>query len=119
MCRGLSFLVLILICAIGGTEIRRAPASDLDRPGQLEHLRSVISPASKGDCALSQSTLFLAHSDRVADRDENENEDDFREVSELPRTFERLQALISRTVPRLSPSTSSALAPCWRTPLLC
>jgi hypothetical protein len=55
----------------------------------------------------------------VADRDENDNEDDFREVSELPRMFEPLQALISRTVPRLVPPITSSIAPSWRAPLLC
>ena len=119
MSRVLALLVLVLTCLIGGTEACRAPALGSDRPGQVDHLRRAISPARPGDCAFNRSSHFFAPSDRVADRDENDNEDDFREVSDPPRTFEQLQALISRTVPRLVPPITSSIAPSWRAPLLC
>ncbi len=119
MTRVLALLALVLMCVIGRAEVSRAQADGSVRPGQADHLRSAISPAGLGDSAFNGSPRFFAHSDGVADRDENDNEDDFREVSEPPRTFEQLQFLISRTVPRLVPSIRSAIAPSWRTPLLC
>lgn len=119
MSRASALLVLVVACLMNGTEVVRAPALGWDHPGRVDHLRSAISPAGLGDCGFGQNIHFFAQSDRVADRDENDNEDDFRELSEPPRTCEELQALISRTVPRLIPSAPTTITPCWRTPLLC
>jgi hypothetical protein len=119
MTRVLALLALVLVCNIGRTEVSPTLAPGPGPSSHADRLRSAISLAGAGDSAVSPSAHLFAPSDRVPDRDENDNENDFREVSEPPRMLEPLQALISRTVPRLLPSIRSSIAPSWRTPLLC
>jgi hypothetical protein len=119
MARILALLSLIVTSGISLTDMNRGPAGDRTHPGYTQNLRRPINPAGLGDCAFNRGTQFLVLSDRVVDRDENDNEDDFREVSEPPRTFEQLRDLISRTGSQAVTFITPLAAPTWRTPLLC
>ncbi len=124
MDRILALFSLIVTCGISLTDVNRGRADDCTHPGYTQNLRRPINPAGLGDCAFNRGTHFIVLSDRVVDRDENDNEDDnkddFRKVSEPPRTFEQLWDLISRTISShpvtfITPQAAST----WRTPLLC
>jgi hypothetical protein len=124
MDRILALFSLIVTCGISLTDVNRGRADDCTHPGYTQNLRRPINPAGLGDCAFNRGTHFIVLSDRVVDRDENDNEDDnkddFREVSEPPRTFEQLWDLISRTISSHPVTFITPLAaPTWRTPLLC
>jgi hypothetical protein len=119
MDRILTLFSLIVTCGISLTDANRGPADDCTHPGYTQNLRTPINPAGLGDCAFNWGTHFIVLSDRVVDRDENDNEDDFREVSEPPRTFEQLRDLISRTISHPVTFITPQAAPTWRTPLLC
>jgi hypothetical protein len=119
MARILAIFSLVVTCAISLTEVNRGPAGDRTDPGSIRNLRRPINPAGLGDCAFDRSTHFIVLSDRVVDRDENDNEDDFREVGEPPRTFEQVRNLISRTIAHPVTFITPLAAPTWRTPLLC
>ena len=119
MDRILALFSLIVTCGISLTDANRGPADDCTHPGYTQNLRTPINPAGLGDCAFNWGTHFIVLSDRVVDRDENDNEDDFREVSEPPRTFEQLRDLISRTISHPVTFITPLAALTWRTPLLC
>ena len=119
MARIIAFLSLIVTYGISLTEINRGPADGRTPPCSDENLRRPINPAGLGECAFNQGTQVFVLSDRVVDRDENDYEDDFRKVSEPPRTFEQLRDLISRTVSHPVSFITPPAAPTWRTPLLC
>ena len=124
MDRILALFSLIVTCGISLTDANRGPADDCTHPGYTQNLRTPINPAGLGDCAFNGGTHFIVISDRVIDRDENDNEDDnkkddFRKVSEPPRTFEQLRDLISRTISHPVTFSTPQAAPTWRTPLLC
>jgi len=115
----LAILSLVVTCGISLTELNRGPAGDRTDPGYIQNLRRPINPAGLGDCAFNRGTYFIVLSARVVDRDENDNEDDFREVGEPPRTFEQVRDLISRTIAHPVTFITPLAAPTWRTPLLC
>jgi hypothetical protein len=119
MARILGLLSLIVTCGINLTEINRGPTGDRTHPDYTQNLRTPINPAGLGDCAFNRGTHFVVLSDRVVDRDENDNEDDFREVSEPPQTFEQLRDLIARTISHPVTFITPLAALTWRTPLLC
>ncbi|MGO8898396.1 MAG: hypothetical protein ACLQU5_08585 [Isosphaeraceae bacterium] len=119
MDRIFALLSLIVIYGISLTDVSRGPADDRTHPGYTQNLRTPINPAGLGDYAFNWGTHFIVLSDRVVDRDENDNEDDFRDVSEPPRTFEQLRDLISRTISHPVTFIAPLAAPTWRTPLLC
>ncbi len=117
MARILAVLALVATCGVSLTEANRGPAGD--RPGSLENLRTAINPAGLVDFAFNRDAQVLVSSDRVVDRDENDNEDDFREVGEPPRTFVQVRNLSSRTIAHPVAFITPLPAPAWRTPLLC
>ena len=119
MARILAFLSLIVTCGISLTEINRRPGDGRTLPCSDQNLRRPINPAGLGECASNQGTQVFVLCDRVVDRDENDYEDDFRKVSEPPRTFEQLRDLISRTVSHPVSFITPPPALTWRTPLLC
>jgi hypothetical protein len=119
MARILAILSLVVIFGISLTEINRGPAGDRTHLGSIQNLRRPINPAGLGDCTFSRGTQVFVLSDRVVDRDENDNEDDFRKVGEPPRTFEEVRDLISRTVAHPVTFITPLAAPTWRAPLLC
>ncbi len=119
MARIFAILSLVVIYGISLTEVNRGPAGDRTDPGYIQNLRRPINPAGLGDCTFNRGTQVFVLSDRVVDRDENDNEDDFREVGEPPRTFEQVRDLISRTVAHPVTFITSLAAPAWQTPLLC
>jgi hypothetical protein len=119
MAKILAILSLIVTCGISLTDVSRGAADDRTHPGYAQNLRTPINPTGLGDCAFNRGTHFIVLSDRVVDRDENDNEDDFREVSEPPRTFEQLRDLIARTISYPITFITPLAAPTWRTPLLC
>ena len=119
MARILALLSLVATCGISLTEVNRGPAGDRTDPNFIQNVRRPINPAGPGDCAFSRDTYFIVLADRVVDRDENDNEDDFREAGEPPRTFEQLRSLISRAVSHPVAFITPLAAPMWRTPLLC
>jgi hypothetical protein len=120
MDRILALFSVIVTCGISLTDANRGRADDCTHPSYTQNLRTPINPAGLGDCAFNWGTHFIVLSDRVVDRDENDNEDDFRKVSEPPQTFEQLWDLISRTISSHSVTFITPQAvPTWRTPLLC
>ena len=78
MDRILTLFSLIVTCGISLTDANRGRADDCTHPGYTQNLRTPINPAGLGDCAFNRGTHFIVLSDRVVDRDENDNEDDFR-----------------------------------------
>ncbi len=119
MARILVILSLVVTCGISLTEVNRGPAGDRTHLGSIQNLRRPINPAGLGDCAFNRGTQVFVFSDQVVDRDENDNENDFREVGEPPRTFEQVRNLISRTIAHPVTFITPLAAPTWRTPLLC
>jgi len=119
MARILAILSLVVTCGISLTEVNRGPAGDRTHLGTIENLRRAINPAGLGDCDFNRGTEVFVLSDRVVDRDENDNEDDFREVGEPPRTFIQVRNLISRAIAHSVTFMTPLAAPTWRTPLLC
>ncbi len=119
MARILALLTLVVTCGIGLTEVNRGPAGDRTHLGSIQNLRRPINPAGLRECAFNRDAQIFDVSDRVVDRDENDNEDDFREVGEPPRTFEQVRNLISRTIAQPVTFITPLAAPTWRTPLLC
>ena len=119
MDRILALFSLIVTCGVSLTEVNRGLADGRTHPGYTQNLRTPINPAGLGDCVFNRGTHFIVFSDRVVDRDENDNEDDFREASEPPRTFEQLRDMISRTISHPVTFITPQAAPTWRTPLLC
>ncbi len=117
MARILAVLTLIATCGISLKEASRGPAGD--RPGSIQNLRTAINPAGLVDCAFNWDAKVFVSSDRVVDRDENDNEDDFREVGEPPPTYLQVRNLICRTIDHPISFITPQSAPAWRTPLLC
>src|SRR5271157_3702550 len=107
-----ALLSLIVTCGVSLTEVDRGPADGRTHPGYIQNLRRPINPAGLGDCVFNRGTHFIVLSDQVVDRDENDNEDNFREASEPPRTFEQLRDLISRTISHPVTFITPLAAPC-------
>jgi hypothetical protein len=119
MARILAILGLAATCGISLTEVNRGPAGDRALAGSVQNLRRPINRTGLGGCAFNQDAPVFVFSDRVVDRDENDNEDDFREVGEPPRTFVQVRNLISRTIADPVNFITPLAAPDWRPPLLC
>ncbi len=110
---------LIVVCGLGLSGDSRVPGSDRTDSGPIQNLRRPINPAGLGDCAFNRGAHFISFSDRAVDRDENDNEDDFREVGEVPRAFEQVRLLISRRVSHSCVFIAPLATPTWQPPLLC
>jgi hypothetical protein len=82
--------------------------------------RSPIGPGVASDCAQVRDVeLPVLPAVTVDDRDEDDNEDDFREVGQAPGSLEPDRERSSRAVCDPSALVSRLTAPEWRIPLLC